>query len=326
MEAGQHQQATATQAAAVAPQDSEAASEDPDGSASSATTEDASSDAVVEAKPDAEPTDPDTAKRVAAVQRAEKRAREQLAKERAELEQRTAEITKKSATVDRLEKLMAQADQGADVDILEAMEALGVKPERRAHVARVLYANRPDAKPEERSAATELQRTQATSTAAERALKEVEALRAEIQQRDQQAAYQQAWSGFMADVSKVDVSNAPLFKSALAKNPARIEKSVRDISAQLLEQNGEWPDAADVVATYEKQRRDELADYGVDLDTITAKPLPKPATGTNGNAVPPPKTLGASMNGATTVPKDPKLTLAERRAETTRLMEQGKLD
>lgn len=281
--------------------------------------------ATAAAKPNA---DEETEKRgLARVQAQAKRERDAIAKERAELEQRIADIEKKAAGTDRLSKLVARVESGDDVDIIEAMEAIGVKPERRAHVAKVLYANRPEAKPEEREAATQLQRSQATTTAAERALKELAELRAELKQRDEMSAYQQAWGGFFGDVAKGDTSEAPLFKAALTNDRAGTERTVREITQQYLTENGELPDVGDVIAHFEKNTRAQLKKFG--LDPAAAKADEKKTgqkTTTQADEKKTGKTLSPDLSTSTpAVPRNAK-SLEEHRAETLAMLESGKLE
>lgn len=268
----------------------------------------------IEPKPDAE-----TERRLSAVQRAEKRSREMLTKERAEakaeIERERAELSKWKAERDSFEQMKARAKY----DPAGVLAALGLTDEDLEPAARDLYARSKGAQsdPKAREAALKMQREREVSDRVAKIERENAELREQFTQRDQEAAHREAFDSFVGDVKKVANGTTPLFEKA----PARANQLVRQVLQEHWAEHQEIPDVADVIASLEKRLPDLLtvAEHRRIFGDVTpAKPVavvtPKPPT-----------TLGADMTGATPVPKIQTQSLAERRAETTRLMEQGKL-
>jgi hypothetical protein len=275
------------------------------------------------AEPADEPVDPLTEKRLAKIQAAEKRAKETLAKERAELERLRAEKPAPDREYEEFKALKARAA----TDPMAILRALGMDPEHTAKVAwqHHLAEKEPNA-PQHREIAARLQREKEESenqTAQERRLAELEA---KLEQRDQQAQYASAWQSFYGDVVKTataETSEAPLLKTALAKNPTRTAQRIERLAHELFRETGEWPDAADVLATYETQRRAELEEHGIDVATVIKQPK-KPQQEPEKKR--PGQTLTPDLSTTTAVPRNGAKSIRERRAETLALLEAGKLD
>lgn len=249
---------------------------------------------AVEAKPD--PVDPVTQKRLDQIQKQEKRQRELIAKERAEFE---AERAKWQAELDAAREF-ADLRGRAKYDPAGILAKLGVTEDDFEPIARDLYARSKAGreKPENREAALRMQqqREYADKVAAlEQKLQQFEAKQQEAAQRQE---WERAYSTWYGGVTKAASSvEAPLLQAQLAKNPARAEQAIQAVAAQLHQQTGEWPDADDVITAYEAQRRAELEELGIPLDTIKRKPA------ANGNApTAPAKTMPANA-GSTTQPK-----------------------
>lgn len=312
-------------AAEAAPVSSDASVESPnsvdaDGSAPVADPADASD--PIEAAPVDKP-DAETERRVAAVQKAEKRAREQLAKERAEakaeLEQERAEMAKFRAEREQFEQLKARAKY----DPAAVLTALGVTEDDFEPLAKDLYARSKGAAadPKNREAAIKMQREREHTDRLAALEKQNAELREQFTKRDAQAAQEAAFTSFVGDVKKAATGEA---SALFEKSPTKAAAVVAKVTLDLWNETGEEPDHADVLAALDKRLPEMLtvAEYRAIYGDI-AKPAVKVAANNNASA---PKTLGADITGATPVPKAKTKSLAEQRAETTRLMEQGKLN
>lgn len=276
-----------------------------------------------EAKPDAE-----TEKRLSAVQKAAKREREMIAKERAdakaEIDRMRAEVDAGLAQVKRFETLKARAKY----DPAGVLSELGLTEDDFEPAARDIYARSKAAAadPKAKDAAIRMQREREANDKLSQLERKHAELEAKLAEKEQQAKYEQAWTGFLGDVGKTaETAEAPLMKAALAKNPTKTQQQIRQVCEQLYQETDEWPDPADVVATWEKLKRAELAELGIEAPA--AKAAPKAAANTNTTAPTngAPKTLGTDMAGGTQVSRAKK-SLKEQREETDRLLESGKLE
>nr|MBA2540566.1 hypothetical protein [Deltaproteobacteria bacterium] len=224
------------------------------------------------------------------------------------------------AQVDRFEALRSRAKY----DPAAVLTELGLGDDDYESAARDLYSRSKaaSADPKNREAAVRMQREreQAAELAATR--NRLEELETRLTKRDQEAETSRMWQGYMADVSKVAndaAGNAPLMRSALAKNPAKTEQALQDLAVSLWKSSGEWPDQEDIVAVYEKHRRAELEELGIDVSAVirTAPKKAAPVEPTRASA-----TLGADLGAATPVkPSTAGQTREERRAETLRELE-----
>lgn len=249
----------------------------------------------VEAAPDAE-----TAKRLATVQRQEKRLREQLAKEKADAKaelddaQRRieAEWGPRVKAAQEFEALKARARR----DPAAALAALGIDEDMYETAAQQLYAlsKAGQADPKRRAHAEQLLRDREREdklTATERRIAELEQKLTAKEQAQQAAAEAERYLG---TITKSVTDDAPLVKTMLTKNAAKAEARLARVAMELLEQTGETPDPGDVIAALEKQRREELDELGIDYQAPTKKTV-APVTARPG------KTLGTS--GGPSVPK-----------------------
>jgi hypothetical protein len=278
--------------------------------------------AKVEAKTETESEikpDPDTEKRLALVQKRAKLERDAIAKERADLEKVRSEVEQQKAAVAKFEQLKARAKY-APADVLAE---LGLGEDDYEAAAKDIYARSKAAAadPKAKDAAIRMQREREATDDRVALRKEMAELKSQLAEREQSAKYEQAWNGYLSDVTKAATAEAsPLLKNAIEKNPARAAKTIRETAQQIYEETGEWPGAVDVVVAYDKARRAELAEYGIDIPVNGTKPKTPPAPApTNGSA----RTLANDMAGATPVPRDV-ASEKERRAETIRMMETGK--
>ena len=275
---------------------SEAASEKPEApieapAAEPEADEPGEADAAPE-KPAEPAVDAETEKRLKTIQAQEKRIREQLAKERSALEAERSEIKARVAELERFQSLAARAKY----DPASVLEALGVSADEFESAARHLFArskaaaNDPKWKQASEAAAKERE-AQDKISATEKRLAELES---RLEKQHQQTVLEQAKSGFFAQVSTAATDDTPLLKSFVAKSPAKARDALFQIAASLYEETGEAPDASDVATAWEKQRRDELAELGLDASVYLAAQKAPPPEATKRPA----KTLGAAA-GAT---------------------------
>ncbi len=275
-------------------------------------------------KPDAE-----SAKRLAAINDQERRAREKLTKERedwkteqakarAELERERAEWKAKVEAVERFEKLKARAK----VDPTAALEELGV--DDFEYAAKQAYArSKGAADPANREAAARMIREREAADDLAETRRELKELKDQLAKRDQEVQYREAWQIYLGDVTKAataDTSEAPLLRAQLGKNPARAHAAIRDVATDLFQRTGEWPDAQDVITTYEKRRRDELEELGIDVAAISSTKKQGQAAGKKKPAT----SLGNDLSHARE-PRPPK-SGKEHRAETLAMLEADRLE
>lgn len=236
--------------------------------------------------------DPELERRRRALQQQEKRGREALARDRAQFERDLAEARRKIETEwgPRIAKVtkVEQLAERVNVDATAVLVELGLREENFEEAAKLLYAMSPAGrgKPENREhAARAIQvREQAAATSAlKQELAEVKAKLAETAQRD---AVQRALDEYHSELATTaKAADAPLVRRVLEKNPNKARNEMQDIARRLLEKHGQPPSAARVVRVYEKQRRRDLEDAGVDVDAIIK--AAKPAGGATTTAAKP---------------------------------------
>lgn len=281
----------------------------------------------------ADKTDPDTAKRLAAVQAAEKRSREKLAAERKQLEDDRAAHAKERAELDKARAELAEFNklrERAPIDPVAALEALGLtNPADLEHAAKQAYA-RAKNDPANKDAAARMLRERELAAQLAKQAEETKKLQERLDAREKAeqesaraAIVRQKTEEYIAGVVKaVDAADAPLAKQAMAKNPERAKARFQLHAMELLDETGDIPDAADVLARYEKTRRAELEELGIDPDSLTTpgqKKNDQPAAKKNAA-----KTLGNDLS-TTRVPRPPSSD-RELRAQVRAQLESGKLD
>ncbi len=265
-------------------------------------------------------TDPDTAKRIANVQRAEKRSRELIAKERTELSELKASIERERLEIARQldeVKAFSQLKAKARYAPAEVLAALGLTDDDFEPAARDLYtrskAGAQD--PRNREAAARMQAEREYRDKVGQLESKLQEMEQRNQQQAQQAQYQQAWQSYYSDVVKTATPDeAPLLSKALSKNPTKTQQALQNLATQICNEVGEWPDAADVVAVYEKNRRAELEELGIDLNTKAA-----PASTAS-----PTKTLAPGAKAST--PARAKKSRQEEREDVLAALESGRLE
>ena len=257
----------------------------------------------VEAKPDekpAEPADPESDRRRVMLAKTEKKQREDIAREKAaaraeiqsEVERVKASLSPQLDAVRRFEV----AQKRAKSDPVAALRALGLSDEDFEHASRQLYYASPAAAkdPKNRIAAEQsIQRHEADSRVDQLQAK-IDAMEAKEAQREQSAKLEQQKGQYLDHVAKGVTDETPLLQKLIAKNPTKARTAMWATAEAFFAETGEMPDAEDIAVAYEKQRRAELEDLGIDVAAVAkskgvaaadpAKPPAKTLDTTNGTA------------------------------------------
>ncbi len=262
---------------------------------------------AVEAKPDAE-----TAKRLSVVQKAERRAKESIATERAEF---AREREKHAASVRDLEAKQSKLDslaKRARLDPTAVLSELGLTDEDFEAAAQHLYVRRKGAvaDPKTRAAAEAASRDRESADTVAKLQARLDARDKADAEREQAASNAASRDAYLDRVTKTVTADQPLLKALHAKNPAKARAELLQVGIELYRSEGEEPDPADVAAAWEQRKRAEIEDLGL----APAKAAPVGA--------PPSKTLGSG--GGKTVVK-PKLSAKDRDAELRRKLESDDL-
>ena len=312
---------------------------------------DPASEPVVE--PDPAP-DPLAAKGLAAVQKAERRHKEQVAAwkaeqkaatdaARAEIEEQRGAFAAQAAKIKEYEALRAKASSDP-LAAVELLRSLGYKDDAFAPIAYAAWAETPKGKenPANRAQAERLARDRSGDdrvAALEKKLAERDERDAK---REQEAATERAVGGFLdaaaalAETGKVTEDDgegnevvtatveAPIFKRWLKSDRAAARHQILVVGNELAEkaqrERDPMPTPAEVLAEVEKRERIALRKRGIDPATLAAAVVAPPKKPGD----PPSKTL--SRTGAGPAVVKPKLTPEEERADFIRRRDAGKLE
>jgi hypothetical protein len=274
------------------------------------------------AKPTAEKVDPETEKRLAKVQDAEKRSREKLAAERKEFEAERAKAAEERKALDAQRAEFEQFQklrERAKVDPVAAMKALGI--DDLEYAAKQAYAAT-KADPNNKEAAARALREREAADKISATEKRIMDLEKKLEEREQRAMVQRQAEEYMSGVMKAADAN-PLAKHVMAKDPDHANQRLRRIAYDLAQELDDVPDAEDVIARFEQEERQTLTRYGVNIDSIL-----KPDT-TKKN-----EPTAEKKNAAPTLSHDLTTSRVARARETERekrdavraALESGKLD
>lgn len=256
-------------------------------------------------KTDEEPVDPKTAKALAQIDKQAARFREEQKKAKAELEVERAEIARMRAEAQAFAKSLDDLRGLAKKDPIALLEKMGIQSEDEWEVVgRSAFPRTKAGKADPNAAKV------AAQTARERELmqqledlkKTTEELRNEFKQRDQQATTQQFIQRWQDEAVKAIPADKPTLIAKLhEKSPQKARQALLEIGARLERENdNETPSHAEVIAEYERMRRAELEEQGVDVDALL-RPAKAAAP-----AKPPPKTLDpTAVNGVRPINTNP---------------------
>jgi len=235
-------------------------------------------ESTAEDEPDAEAekkaeADPVAARRIAQIQSEEKRAKQAIQAERAEIARERQQVEQALRAVEEFKALGARAKR----DPVGVLQALGMTPDDFEDAAKILYGHSTAAQknPKLREEAARLARERGT-------IGEVNELRAQLakieereQQREQQVQQERAVTAYVGQVRAAVNGQAPLLSRLIAKNEARARDEIVMVAREMLEQTGDAPAPADVVTEIERRQTALLADLGIDAPAGGKKPATK---------------------------------------------------
>lgn len=300
--------------------------------------------------------DPETAKRIAAIQLAEKRSREKAGAARAELDKRAKDIetewSPKIKRADDFDALLAKAAKARSnpAALVDVFRALGYTEAHFEGAAQALYAlsEKGQADPARRAHAERLLADRAELERGDATQRELRELKDQLAAKDQQAEMRQLQAGYLEGVTDAVTEATPIAKAALAgiekaradgtpagraraaKLAAKLRNRLWDITTTMTaEADGDVPEHADVVARYEQIRGEELDELDIprpNAATTTAptkKPNTPPADKQN-----PARTLSNDLS-TTRVPRPVQSGdegRKQHRKDTLKALESGKLE
>jgi hypothetical protein len=285
-------------------------------------------DVKAKAEPAGDAPDAATARRLELVQAAEKRSRERLAAERktfeaerAALEKERAELAERRADIEAYQK----ARERAKLDPVAALKALGV--DDLEYAAKQAYAAH-KGEPGNKEAAAKALREREQAERLDAVEKRIAEREKAEQEQARAAEVRQKTEAYMDGVTKAaaEIDDAPLVKHFLAKQPQKTKARLLQAAMELLDETGDIPDAADVIARVEKSRREELLELGVDPTKLSSPALSAETKTKDKQAV---ETSAArTLSNDLSSPREPrkKSSDRERRAETRRMLESGDLE
>lgn len=259
--------------------------------------------------------DPALSKKLAALQKAEKRAKESIAHEREQLEAMRHDFREKAKRIEEFERIAKQAKYNPAAVLM----SLGLTAEDMDDAARDVYRHSKAAadNPKLRAAAAQTMR--------ERELRAVmEAQGRELAEIKEQLATQQTQKqveGYISTVAKAASDETPLVRAMLENNPDGARKQLTQVADYLSRETGEIPEPLEVLKALESMRQNELKELGIDpAQVIPSKNKPSVAGETKAA-----KTLKGNLSTPTkprAKPKDPE----EERADLIRAIESGKFE
>lgn len=262
--------------------------------------------------------DPDLDKRLAIVAKQEKRARDQLEKQRLAIEQERAAVRRERDAIDReLQSARAEIQAFNEIkarakyDPAGVLRSLGLSEDDLGPASRQLWAHTKEnlADPKNREAAARLMQEREREDRIAKLERELAESRKAAEQEKAQAATAREIESYLDGITKAIKEEHALARRLVEKAPELARQRFAQIAYELGERDNELPDADDVIAEYEKRRRAELEIDGIEWAAKPkAKPKSEPAPTTLGNDVGT-RTAPAGSNGAS------KKSLAEKKAE-----------
>lgn len=276
-----------------------------------------------ETKPGA--SDPDLNKRLDAVHKREKRAKESMAREREAYQREKAAWEKEWAPKVELAEKVAELSRRVRHDPVGVLMGLGLTEDDLDPIARVVYAHSKEARqdPKLREAAQRSMRERELADQVQQLTHKMEERDRRDQERERQETTQREVTRYLDEVSKAAGDDTPLVQTMLAKNADKTRARLGEVAHRLIEESGEVPDHAEVVAELEKIRRAELEELGIDPDSAikrTKKPSPeaeekRPAKHTLTNDL-----------GKPATPRSAPVSRKEELADVRKALEEGRLE
>lgn len=277
--------------------------------------------AAAPAAEDEASSDPQASKAIEAIEKRDRRAREQLAAERAawkaERELEVAELARlraeqpKAPSLDELKKLPPSRRA------IEAMKLAGLDPDDEdvmEVIARDAYARSKSGKadPKNRVYADQVAEKNGLETQLAEMRRMIEETRETLTQRDQRQALEAFQSQYLAEALKAVPADPSFIGLAHAANPAKAKAALLSIGQRIERDTGETPSHAEVIAEYERATREDLTDRGFSEAQIAAMLAP-PAAPKKPAPAPMRATIDPSA-GPSTAPVDPTTTREQKLA------------
>jgi hypothetical protein len=213
------------------------------------------------------------AKAMAQVRKAEKRMRERFTAERQaferERQQWQDEIKDIAAAAKKFERLQQRAKYEPDMVLAE----LGLTDDDFDFAHRKIFARTKTAAadPKWREATERMAKDRELADRVAATEKANEQLREELRQARATEQAEREGKAYLDSVVKAADDSAPLLKRQLEKNPTKAHNALAAIAVELFDKHGVQPAPAKVIKVYEKRRRAELEELGVEVPAVTAK-------------------------------------------------------
>lgn len=293
-----------------------------------------------EAAPDVSPVgdrpDPETAKRLGTIAAAEKRHREKIAADRAEIETRLKGIerewTPRVKAAEDFEDLKAKAAKARSNPalIVDVFRALGWTDDHLEPAAQAMYAlsKAGAADPTRKAHAEKLLREREAVDTTSALQKRIDDLEARLTGEKQQSEFEQLQGQFLdGTLKEIDApavkAGAPTVAAMAAKNSPKLRAALWRHTVELTRENdGDVPEFSAVVARYQA----ELDEMGVPRP---AAQNAAPATDTKkNNQTADKQTTAKTLSADLSTPRVPRDAQSgkDHRAETRRLIAAGKLE
>jgi len=223
-----------------------------------------------------EPKDAERAKRLAQVQKTEKRMRDSIAKERKDFEtERDSFVAQWKPRIEAVEKFEQLKSKLTPYTTVEMLTELGMSEDDFEQAAQVIYAHskKGTADPKNREAIARSKRERELAD-------EVKALKAKVTQREEAEEAEKQTSTIRAEIDRYvgDIekqvttlaAKLPLAAKHLATAPKSAKQALERIADRITKETGNLPTAKAVAIAYEKERRQLLREHGIDPKAVGA--------------------------------------------------------
>lgn len=222
------------------------------------------------AEPDDKTHDADTRRRLDKLQRQEAHGREQLARERAELEREKAALA-----ADR-----DKAKPRSKYEAIEMLEEMGFDEDEWGLLAKRAHARSKDGKSDpkwrdtvDREATAKRDRDDVKSLK-----QEIADLKKSAADREQSERTERELSRYFDAAKKLASDDSPLFKRHLTADPDEAHADLAAIAHEGMQKTGKLIPQKKLIEIYERRRARFLAKFGVDVDALLGKKTTKEQT------------------------------------------------
>lgn len=286
-----------------------------EGAEGEAEEEEPDPEAEAESESEEEEPDPEAEKGLAAIQRQEKRFKERMATERAALAKERTQAEELATEARQIVAKFQSMQERASYDPAGVLEELGLTEDAFEDAAKQVYQRSPNAKGGGKAATAETMRVRRMESQIAAQEKRYQ----ELEQRYQQDTAQRQVDSFLSTITSAATDETPLASAIIGSNPTKAKRQIHELAVYLSDEFGEVPEPSDVLKAYEKQRRSELEEMGVDPDELLAKRgAPKAKQKIKPKVS---KTIGSEVGQRTRPAEDRSLSAEELREETIRELE-----